>query len=279
MRKDVVTAQKSAFHNADHDPLIRLLPGDIIEGVQYGAVVILTADGRINFQAGELCASFKRYSACRSMRSVAVFPAGMSMGDALLPLSTASNTVKLRPSTDIRQTVASVEHSERGRPVDSSHMPFEPAIWLEGRDRHEGLSGNAQTCTGQHAAMLFTSRMAGWALTRYLRQEQKSVADATAELILRPATGKASNGCSTPLLLHRLLCLTRAFARIASEPRRSDKDETALAKCQQAEVPAEPGHGFVRWTLVESGLLAMERCEAAQVIAMYPAAERLATRL
>jgi L-asparaginase II len=76
-------------HQPRHAPLAHVVCADVIEGVHYGSIVILSADGRVEFQAGDIKAAFDPNSALRPIQAVGMLRAGLSLEGELLAYSPA----------------------------------------------------------------------------------------------------------------------------------------------------------------------------------------------
>ncbi|MFE4723349.1 asparaginase, partial [Streptomyces sp. NPDC056728] len=60
-----------------HAPVAHLVRGDVIEGIHYGSVVVLTADGSVALQIGDIEAAFYPRSALKPVQAVAMLRAGL----------------------------------------------------------------------------------------------------------------------------------------------------------------------------------------------------------
>ena len=58
-----------------HAPVAHLIRGGVVEGIHYGSVVVLGADGQVQFQLGDIEAAFYPRSALKPVQAVAMLNA------------------------------------------------------------------------------------------------------------------------------------------------------------------------------------------------------------
>ena len=67
-----------------HAPVAHLVRGGMIEGIHYGSVVVLDADGQVQLQLGDIEAAFYPRSAIKPVQAVAMVRAGLPLDGELL---------------------------------------------------------------------------------------------------------------------------------------------------------------------------------------------------
>ncbi|MBZ9643617.1 asparaginase, partial [Streptomyces sp. PSKA30] len=150
-----------------HAPVAHLIRGGMVEGIHYGSVVVLGADGEVQLQLGDIEAAFYPRSALKPVQAVAMVRAGLPLDGELLSLAAASHSGEERHLVGTRRIldIAGLAEDDLRNVPD---LPFDPVVrdaWVrEGRMP----SRLAQNCSGKHAAMLYTAKLNGWPLDDYL---------------------------------------------------------------------------------------------------------------
>ena len=168
-----------------HAPVAHLVRGGVIEGIHYGSVVVLGADGEIQFQLGDIEAAFYPRSALKPVQAVAMVRAGLPLDGELLSLTAASHSGEeyhLAGTRRILELAGVTEDDLRNVPDLPYYDPVVRDAWVR-----KGLppSRLAQNCSGKHAAMLYTCKLNGWPLEDYLNPGhplQKAVAEIVEDL-------------------------------------------------------------------------------------------------
>ncbi|MBX7550821.1 asparaginase [Streptomyces sp. NPDC004232] len=253
-----------------HAPVAHLVRGGVVEGIHYGSVVVLGADGRVEFQLGDIEAAFYPRSAVKPLQAVAMLRAGLPLDGDLLSLAAASHSGEERHLAGTRRILelAGLTEDDLRNVPD---MPFDPVVrdaWVrEGRLP----SRLAQNCSGKHAAMLWTARLNGWTLEDYLdpahplqQAIQEIVEDLTGQRVARVTV----DGCGAPLFSISLHGLARALARITSAAPGTPEAEVADAMREHAEMASGSGRDVAALMRAVPGLLAKDGFEGVQVAAL-----------
>ncbi|MGW7528671.1 asparaginase [Streptomyces sp. NPDC054783] len=253
-----------------HAPVAHLVRGGVVEGIHYGSVVVLGADGKVDFQLGDIEAAFYPRSAVKPLQAVAMLRAGLPLDGALLSLAAASHSGEERHLAGTRRILelaGLTENHLRNVP----DMPFDPVVrdaWV-----HEGRlpSRLAQNCSGKHAAMLWTAQLNGWSLEDYLdpghplqQAIQEIVEDLTGQRVARVTV----DGCGAPLFSISLHGLARALSRITSAPPGTPEARVADAMREHAEMASGSGRDVAALMGAVPGLLAKDGFEGVQVAAL-----------
>ncbi|KOV64120.1 asparaginase [Streptomyces sp. MMG1121] len=253
-----------------HAPVAHLVRDGVVEGIHYGSVVVLGADGRVDFQLGDIEAAFYPRSAIKPVQAVAMLRAGLPLDGELLSLAAASHSGEERHLAGTRRILelAGLTEDDLRNVPD---MPFDPVVrdvWIrEGRlpDRL------AQNCSGKHAAMLWTAKLNDWSLPDYLdpahplqQAVQEIVEDLTGQRVARVTV----DGCGAPLFSISLHGLARAVARIASAAPGTPEARVADAMREHAEMASGSGRDVAALMRAVPGLLAKDGFEGVQVAAL-----------
>lgn len=264
------SAKTAVIREPRYAPLAHMMRGDIVEGVHYGSVVVLAADGSVEFQCGDIEAAFYPRSALKPLQTVAMLRAGLSLEDELLALATASHSGEERHLAGVRRILATAGLTEEDL-GNTPDQPYDPAVREEWVRRGRGPSRLAQKCSGKHAAMLMTARARDWPLEDYLdpgHRLQRSIARTVEELTGESIARVSVDGCGAPLFSTSLRGLTRAVASINSAAPGTEESRVAYAIRENPEMASGSWRDVARLMRAVPGLLAKDGFEGVQVAAL-----------
>ncbi|MEU1404930.1 asparaginase [Streptomyces sp. NPDC005728] len=253
-----------------HAPVAHLIRGGVVEGIHYGSVVVLGADGQVQFQLGDIEAAFYPRSALKPVQAVAMLRAGLPLDGELLSLAAASHSGEERHLAGTRRILelAGLAEDDLRNVPD---MPYDPVVrdaWIrEGRLP----SHLAQNCSGKHAAMLWTAKLNNWSLTDYLDPAhplQQAVAEIVEDLTGQRIARVTVDGCGAPLFSVSLHGLARAAARITAAVPGTPEARVADAMREHAEMASGSGRDVSALMRAVPGLLAKDGFEGVQVAAL-----------
>ncbi|MFJ5644637.1 asparaginase [Streptomyces sp. NPDC093223] len=253
-----------------HAPVAHLIRGGVVEGVHYGSVVVLGADGEVRFQLGDIEAAFYPRSALKPVQAVAMVRAGLPLDGELLSLAAASHSGEERHLDGARRILALAGLTE----ADLRNVPDMP-YGTEVRDRwiREGRQPSrlAQNCSGKHAAMLWTAKLNGWTLDDCLDPAhplQQAVAEAVEDLTGQHIARTTVDGCGAPLFSVSLHGLARAVSRIVTGAPGTPQARVADAMRAYPEMASGAGRDVAALMAAVPGLLAKDGFEGVQVAAL-----------
>ncbi|MBW8794510.1 MAG: asparaginase [Streptomyces sp.] len=253
-----------------HAPVAHLVRGRVVEGIHYGSVVVLGADGQVQFQLGDIEAAFYPRSALKPVQAVAMLRAGLPLDGDLLSLAAASHSGEERHLAGTRRILdlAGLTEADLRNVPD---MPYGPAVrdtWIrEGRQP----SRLAQNCSGKHAAMLWTAKLNGWSLDDYLDPAhplQQAVAEIVEDLTGQRVAATTVDGCGAPLFSVSLHGLARAVSRIVTAAPGTPEARVADAMLAHAEMASGAGRDVAALMAAVPGLLAKDGFEGVEVAAL-----------
>ena len=253
-----------------HAPVAHLIRGGIVEGIHYGSVVVLDADGEVRLQIGDIEAAFYPRSAIKPVQAVAMARAGLPLDGELLSLTAASHSGEerhLAGTRRIREHAGLTEHHLRNVP----HQPYDPLdrdAWVRAGRLPSRL---AQNCSGKHAAMLYTCTLNGWPLENYLdpgHPLQQAIAEIVEDLTGQRIAGVTVDGCGAPLFSLSLHGLARATARIVTAAPGTPEARVADAMREHAEMASGSGRDVAAMMRAVPGLLSKDGFEGVQVAAL-----------
>lgn len=263
-------ADAPAIREPLHAPVAHLVRGGVIEGIHYGSVVVLGADGEVQFQLGDVEVACYPRSALKPVQAVAMVRAGLPLDGELLSLAAASHSGEERHLAGTRRILelADVTEDDLRNVTD---LPFDPVVrdaWVrEGRLP----SRLAQNCSGKHAAMLYTCKLNGWSLEGYLDPAhplQRAIAEIVEDLTGQHIARVTVDGCGAPLFSVSLHGLARAAARITTAPAGTPEARVADAMREHAEMASGAGRDVAALMRAVPGLLAKDGFEGVEVAAL-----------
>ncbi|MFE4057369.1 asparaginase [Streptomyces sp. NPDC059096] len=254
-----------------HVPLAHVVRGGVVEGVHHGSVVVLAADGGVEFLAGDIEAAFYPRSALKPLQAVALLRAGLPVPDnEALALTAASHSGEESHLAVVRRMLASagLTEDDLGNTPDLPYGAEQRDAWLR---RGLGPSRLAQNCSGKHVSMLRTAQARQWPLTGYLdpgHPLQKEIAGTVEELTGQRIARVTVDGCGAPLFSVSLHGLTRAVARLATAAPDTHEGRVAHAMRAHPELVSGTGRDVAALMRAVPGLLAKDGFEGVQVAAL-----------
>ncbi|MFF0200363.1 asparaginase [Streptomyces sp. NPDC005017] len=253
-----------------HAPVAHLVRAGVVEGIHYGSVVVLGADGHVEFQLGDIEAAFYPRSALKPVQAVAMVRAGLPLDGELLSLAAASHSGEERHLDGARRILdlAGLTEADLRNTPD---LPYGRAVrdaWIrDGRP----ASRLAQNCSGKHAAMLYTCRLNGWSLHDYLDPShplQRAVAEIAEDLTGQRIAQVTVDGCGAPLFSVSLHGLARAVAGITASAPGTPEARVADAMREHAEMASGADRDVAALMRAVPGLLAKDGFEGVEVAAL-----------
>ncbi|WP_328538033.1 asparaginase [Streptomyces sp. NBC_00344] len=250
--------------------LAEVVRSGFVEGRHRGSLVILAADGSVEFTLGDPSLPVFPRSSNKPMQAAAVLRAGLDLAGERLALTAASHSGEGFQLELVRKMLAEygLRESDLQCPPDLPLDPVEAESYLAaGRDR-ERVTMN---CSGKHTAMLAVCALNGWPADSYLdpshplqRLVLTVVEEAAGERV--PAVG--TDGCGAPLMAVSLVGLARAFRSFVLAPEGTAERRVADAMRAHPEYVAGNRRPDT-WLMRElPGALSKMGAEAVQALAL-----------
>ncbi|TLS43295.1 asparaginase [Streptomyces montanus] len=263
-------AEAPAVREPLHAPVAHLVRSGVIEGIHYGSVVVLGADGDVELQIGDIEAAFYPRSALKPVQAVALLRAGLPLEGELLALTAASHSGEERHLAGTRRILelAGLAEDDLRNVPD---LPFDPVVrddWIRAGRLPSRL---AQNCSGKHAAMVYTALLNGWSLDDYLDPAhplQQAIAELVEDLTGQAVAHVSVDGCGAPLFSVSLHGLARAAARITTAPPGTPEARVADAMREHAEMASGTGRDVAALMRAVPGLLTKDGFEGVHVAAL-----------
>jgi L-asparaginase II len=188
-----------------------------VEGHHYGSLVVLAADGSVDWSVGDARSPILPRSCNKPLQATAMLEAGLRLDGELLALASASHSGEDFHLDGVRRILAGAGLGEEALQTPADYP-------LDDQAREELLrsggtrSSIAMNCSGKHAAMLATCVANAWDTSTYLAPDhplQVAIGHTFAELTGEPVEAVATDGCGAPLLSASLTGLARAFRTMA----------------------------------------------------------------
>ncbi|MGW1374022.1 asparaginase [Streptomyces sp. NPDC002446] len=201
--------------------LAEVVRSGFVEGRHRGSLVVLAADGSVEWALGDAAAPVFPRSSNKPMQAAAVLRAGLELSGERLALAAASHSGEAFHLDLVRTMLA--EHG-----LTAGHLQTPPDLPLDPEEAEAYLAAGrvrdrlAMNCSGKHAAMLAASALNGWPLDSYLDQDhplQQLVAEGVRTAGGEDVAHVGTDGCGAPLLSLSLTGLARAFRHfVLAEP-------------------------------------------------------------
>ncbi|MGW0603541.1 asparaginase [Streptomyces sp. NPDC002644] len=202
-------------------PLAEVVRSGFVEGRHRGHLVLLAADGSVEFALGDPATAVFPRSSNKPMQAAAVLRAGLALKGERLALAAASHSGETfhRRLVGEMLTEFRLTEDQLRCPADLPLDPVEAEAYLAAGGVRERIVMN---CSGKHAAMLAASALNGWPLESYLDPEhplQRLVHTEVEKAAGEPVAAVGTDGCGAPLMAITLTGLARAFrSYVLAEP-------------------------------------------------------------
>ncbi|NAZ84352.1 asparaginase [Kineococcus sp. R8] len=253
-----------------HVPVADLVRGGLVESVHHGSMAVVGPDGALLAAVGDVVSPVYPRSALKPLQAVAMVRAGLDLPPDLLALASASHSGAALHLDGVRRILA-LAGCTTADLRNTPDLPFgtvERAAWTASGGVAEPLT---QNCSGKHAAMLLTCRVAGWDTATYLSPEhplQRAIAATVADLAGAEPAHRTTDGCGAPLFSLGLHALARAVGRIAGAAEATAEGRVAHALRSHPELVAGEDRDVTALVRAVPGLLAKDGAEAVQVVGL-----------
>ncbi|MFE6775964.1 asparaginase [Streptomyces sp. NPDC057702] len=250
--------------------LAEVVRSGFVEGRHRGSLVVLDADGGVEWSLGAVDTPVFPRSTNKPMQAAAVLRAGLELSGERLALAAASHSGEGFHRDLVRTMLAEANLPESAlrTPPDLPLDPVEAEAYLAAGQVREPVTMN---CSGKHTAMLAASARNGWPLESYLAPEhplQRLVHQVVEEASGERVTQVGVDGCGAPLLALSLTGLARAFRSFVRAEPGSAERRVADAMRAHPEYVAGTRRADT-WLMRElPGTLAKMGAEAVQAVAL-----------
>jgi L-asparaginase II len=251
-------------------PLAAIVRSGLVEGYHHGRLVVLAADGSVDYAAGDVDEVLLPRSSNKPMQAAAMVEQGLdSVGEALA-LAAASHAGEPFHLEGVRKILT-------GAGIGEGMLRCPPA-WPLGEDAKLELVRAGGTparimmnCSGKHASMLATCVRNSWSTGDYVSPDhplQRAVRATVSRLAGEPVGLVAVDGCGAPLFGISLTGLARAVRACVLAAPSSPERQVADAMRAHPQFVAGTGQLDTELMLGVPGLLSKSGAEGVQAVAL-----------
>ena len=205
---------------ADAPVLAHVTRGGVVESAHRGTAAVTGPDGALVQSWGAADDPVFPRSSNKPLQAIAMLRVGLDLAPHHLALACASHSGEPFHLDAVREILAGAGLTEADlqNTPDLPYDPLERDAWLAIGQAPLPI---AQNCSGKHAAMLATCRIAGWDSATYRDPDhplQQLMASTIEDLAGEPVAATATDGCGAPVMAISTAGLARAFGRVAAAP-------------------------------------------------------------
>ncbi|MED7949925.1 MULTISPECIES: asparaginase [unclassified Streptomyces] len=250
--------------------LAEVVRSGFTEGRHHGSLVLLAADGSVEFALGAPDAPVFPRSCAKPFQAVATLRAGLAIEGELLALAASSHSAESFHLDGVRRilTEAGLDESALRTPADLPLDETEAEQYLRsGGERAPIL----MDCSGKHAGWLAACVANGWPVDSYL--DPAHPVQLLAREALEEATGETAghagvDGCGAPLLAVSLTGLARGYRALVLAGAGTPQRRVADAMRAHPEYVAGTRRADTWLMRAVPGALSKMGAEAVQVVAL-----------
>ncbi|WP_037608465.1 asparaginase [Streptacidiphilus rugosus] len=250
--------------------LAEVVRSGFVEGHHRGSLVILAADGSVDFALGAPELPVFPRSSNKPMQATAILRTGLELDGELLAVTAASHSAETFHLDAVRKILSSAGLDETAlqTPPSLSLDEVEAEAWIRGGGEPERI---LMDCSGKHASMLAACVRNGWDTASYLSVDhpvQQQVRETLEALAGEPVAAVGTDGCGAPLMAISLVALARAFrAHVLADP---GTPERRVADAMRAHPEYVAGTRRIDTWLMRAvpGAMAKMGAESVQAVAL-----------
>ncbi|MFG2420263.1 asparaginase [Streptomyces sp. NPDC048448] len=250
--------------------LAEVVRSGFVEGHHRGSLVVLAADGSVEWALGDVDTPVFPRSSNKPMQAAGVLRAGLDLTGERLALAAASHSGETFHLDLVRKMLD--EHGLSAEllqcPPDLPLDPVEAETYLAAGGVRDRVTMN---CSGKHTAMLAVCAQRGWPLESYLdpgHPLQQLIHTVVEEAAGEPVAAVGTDGCGAPLMALTLTGLARAFRSFVAAAPGSAERRVADAMRAHPEYVAGTRRPDT-WLMREvPGVLSKMGAEAVQAVAL-----------
>jgi L-asparaginase II len=241
------------------------------ESTHYGAVVVVDADGGVQWQGGDVTRPVFHRSCAKPFQVTAMLEAGLRLPAPELALAAASHAGEPEHVAGVAAMLdaAGLTEDDLGCPPDlpDGETPRLQVLRAGGAPRRIFMN-----CSGKHAAMLRTCQAAGWPTAGYLDPAhplQRRIR-ATVERVTDSPTHRTVgvDGCGAPVFATDLVGLARGYGALVSGRAGPSGRAVADAMRRHPQLVSGPTTGDTLLMTTIPGLLVKLGADGVQALAL-----------
>ncbi|MGA5818219.1 asparaginase [Kitasatospora sp. NPDC094028] len=250
--------------------LAEVVRSGFTEGRHHGSLVLLAADGSVEFALGDPDAPVFPRSTAKPFQAVATLRAGLEIGGELLALAASSHSAESFHLDGVRAILGSagLDESALRTPADLPLDETEAELLLAAGGRRAPI---LMDCSGKHAGWLAACATNGWDTGSYLdpahpiqRLAREALVESTGETPVHAGV----DGCGAPLLAVSLTGLARGYRALVLAAEGTEQRRVADAMRAHPEYVAGTRRADTWLMRAVPGALSKMGAEAVQVVAL-----------
>ncbi|WP_327296700.1 MULTISPECIES: asparaginase [unclassified Streptomyces] len=250
--------------------LAEVVRSGFVEGRHRGSLVVLAADGSIDYALGDPSLPVFPRSSNKPMQAAAILRAGLDLSGERLALASASHSGEEFQRALVQKMLGEygLQESDLQCPADLPLDPVEAEGYLAAGHERARVAMN---CSGKHTAMLAVCALNGWPSDSYLDPShplQRLVLTVIEEAAGEPVVSVGTDGCGAPLMAISLVGLARAFRTFVLAPEGSPERRVADAMRAHPEYVAGTRRPDTWVMRALPGALSKMGAEAVQALAL-----------
>ncbi len=240
------------------------------ESAHRASVVATGPEGEVLLTRGAVDSPVFPRSSNKPLQGLAMVRHGLDLPPRLLALACASHSGEPFHLAGVREILAGAGFAE----ADLQNTPDYP---VDATEHDRAIAGGQprcalfQNCSGKHAAMLATCRIAGWDTGTYRDVDhplQQAMRATIEDLAGEPVAAVAVDGCGAPVMAISLTGLARAFGRLASAEPGSPEARIADAMRAHPEYVGGTGRDVTALMRGTPGAIAKDGAEAVYAVGL-----------
>ncbi|MFD0278363.1 asparaginase [Kitasatospora sp. NPDC127111] len=250
--------------------LAEVIRSGFTEGRHHGSLVLLAADGSVEFALGTPDAPVFPRSCAKPFQAVATLRAGLAIEGELLALAASSHSAETFHRDGVRRILAGagLDESALRTPADLPLDETEAELHLKSGGERAPIM---MDCSGKHAGWLAACVANGWPTEDYL--DPAHPVQLLAREALQEATGESVahagvDGCGAPLLAVSLTGLARGYRALVLAGEGTPQRRVADAMRAHPEYVAGTRRADTWLMRAVPGALSKMGAEAVQVVAL-----------
>ncbi|MFE4518785.1 asparaginase [Kitasatospora sp. NPDC056783] len=250
--------------------LAEVVRSGFVEGRHRGSLVLLAADGSVEFALGDPDAPVFPRSTAKPFQAVATLRAGLAIEGELLALAASSHSAESFHLDGVRTILGSagLDESALRTPADLPLDETEAELRLASGG---GRAPILMDCSGKHAGWLAACVANGWDTESYLDPAhpiQRLAHEALEEGTGETAAHAGTDGCGAPLLAVTLTGLARGYRGLVLAAEGTERRRVADAMRAHPEYVAGTRRADTWLMRAVPGALSKMGAEAVQVVAL-----------
>jgi len=250
--------------------LAQLTRGNLVESIYTGRLVMLTADGKIDFSLGDITELTYPRSAVKTVQAAVSLEFGANLKNETAAVAAASHSGSDEHLSYVRSILADVELTEAAlqTPPDYPIGKPEQRQWIAAGKPKSAIAMN---CSGKHAAWINACVHSNLDHTTYLDPTNKlqlRIIELFSELAQEQVTVSSVDGCGGPLHAVTLTGLARMIQAAVTAPSGTELNQIVTAVRDYPVAASGVGRDIATFMQAIPGSFMKDGAEGVEVLAL-----------